>query len=408
MARRRSISPLPRFLRREDLVQFFRLTKSGVFLEEGAFEVLFSAYQRWQQKVRDEKETLTVERIRKRLIGAEKLRLQYLIEGKKCLLGYILPHSVPGTAGAGLYQRTGTLFDPVTYLDVRDPIFTEIPGIRLSTSSPGGITIQFTTRRGNFECGTDAIRRFAECCRSSPRLSKEFPETADSLRGCLDPLRRLLERARCLDGGSALLVPEEFVRGERTFLRHGSLLIILRGGRIQEFFDTKGRGELTFLREEIEKLRKRDGDRSSIRGFTPPADKTFHLGKIWVRGMSFLLHPNGLRQYIRLLPRSESRGRFARHYGVSQVLQQLVPAFVRSQALNDEAVRRLPMRYRQAGAKYRRFADWVFIVTDKNVLSSCIVVEKAKRRSAHGRGGARTGESRKTPQTPGSTEGTGS
>lgn len=371
---------LHKYLRREDMIQFFRLTNKGVFLQEDAFEMLYSAYQSWQQKKRGESEVLSVEKIRKRLIGNEALPLQYLVEGKKCLLGYLMPNSLLAPGSAKNLPTTGSLFDPQNYLDARDPIFQNTPGVVLRTTPKDGVLIEIKTKKQVFHLTTDTVKQFAEVCRNSPLLGKEFPETKESLRGCLLPLKSILERLRPLGQNHALLVPSDLLQTDNLFFQFKNLILVIRGDLLLRFFERKGKGEVLLLRSEMSKISGKEGDPRTIRGFTPNHEKGFPLGKIWIRGMSFLLHPNALMQFMRNFSRSKGKKRLNPRYSLPQVLLQFVPAFFRSQPLRDEESRKLPMRYRTSGAKYRRFADWVFVITDKNIISSCFLFREEKPR----------------------------
>ncbi len=376
---------LAKFVPREKLVPFIRLTSRGVFVEKDELPVIFDAYQSWQKKVRENGEAISAEKIRKRLLGSEALPLLYLVEGKKCLVGYLLPNSVPRPGGGKQIPNTGTLFDPHTYLDVRDPIFAKLEGVFLKTTSLEGIVIQFETKRTMYQCGPDLIKRFAEFCRHSPPLLKEFPETKESLRDCLLPLRRLLEKSRPHAGKQPLLVPMEFNRNNFQFLQYRSLIIVVQEKKLVSFYDLKGRGETLFIRSQLSQLGGNQGELSKVRGYSAATEKSFHLGKIWYHGMSFLLHPDAFRQYMRIHSSPRSKKPLPPKYTVLQVMTQLVPAFIRSQVLDDATVRKLPVRMRPAGAKFRRFSNLVFIITDKNVLSSCIEFRSENVRGENGR-----------------------
>ncbi len=302
----------------------------------------------------------------------------YLLEGNRCPLGFILPHSIPGEEGKKKFLTTGLLFSTKTHLDNRDPIFTTLDGIKLRNSSQTGTSIQISTKRTTYECTPEVIKKFAEICRTSPQLRKEFPQTEHALRECLVPLQTVLSRTRPLKG--MFLVPYDFSRGESTFLQYRNLIIVSQGAKLVHFYDRKGKGETAFLKNELVKLKEIDKNETSVRGFSIGPPNSFSLGKIWIKGMSFQLHPDAIKQYMRLISRSKTGSKLAGQYTLQRLLREVVPAFIRAQPMNDEACRKLPLRSRQSGAKYRRFADWVFVVTDKNVFSSCFIFRERKVR----------------------------
>lgn len=485
---------LGKLIRREDLVQFFRLTSKGVFIDEKAFEILFAAYQKWQHKVRPDAEVLSGEKVRKRLLGVDPLPLQYLLEGKKCFLGYLLPNSIPTEGNGGGLASTGTLFDPLVYLDARDPIFTQVENVRLINSPVDGILIHIQTKRGHFDCTTEVIKKFALCCRQSQQLSKEFPEAVGNLRDCLLPLKHVLNRARPVPSEIPCLVPVDYQGREYSLFQYRNLLIFLKEHRVVGFFERKGRGENAFLREEIARVislaekeeaaaeaayqadshrgDRRHNDRRSadprqqnsmgpdqrrgnarsndprqtrspgdqgrrdprgnnprqqnsrqqdsrrqeprgkqqqnpLRGFSPLPEKHFALGKIWYRGMSFLLHPNAFKQFLRLSAVHQKQGKkksgqgLPTRFTVKHALADLLQAFFRSQPLSEEITRKFPLRYRIAAAKYRRYSEFVFVITDKNTLSNCFPIRNTREHTERkGSRGQKSQAFKNPPEVP--------
>lgn len=352
-----------------------RMTKQGLFVEDRLVPQILDAYQRWLQSASDRPEKRSEDKIRRKLFGTDQNpTLYYLLDGKRCLPGFILAGSIGDAQKLRITPYQANLQDTKDSLHPRDPLLATQDRVRARLSPQEGFSLEFEAGAQRFTLDESGLRGVVRNLRAEPGYLKEHPELAGPLRETLGTVAEFFARLKPVDQSQRLLVPDRLKQqGETRLFRYRSFICLVEAsGRVTGMYEVKGKGFGRFLRDEIAALAQPDGT-NLIRGFDSKASKIQYLGKLWTHGMSFHLHLRAYRLFEREVQRSEAGpGKVPVRYSVRDVLDRLVQSFGRAQPVEELTILELLGKRRQPFAKYRRAKGWIFIVTDKNVLFSCI------------------------------------
>ncbi|MFN8390304.1 MAG: hypothetical protein U0136_08450 [Bdellovibrionota bacterium] len=384
---------LPELLKSHEIQSSFRLTKQGVFVDESAVPRLYEAYQQWLSKAAGEPETRTLEKCKKRFFGTEEPKLYYVLDGNRCLAGFLLRDEITDPKRIKLPVYQANLQDTLESLHHRDPFLSSLEKVKTRMTTHEGFVIELLCGARRFEVNEEGVREFAHVLRSSPRLLARFPDAKKALRYVLDPMRQVLEQAHALSPTHSLLVPERLKsKPELTMLRaHGMTFAVQQQKKICGCFRTAGKSLARFLRKEIQTLQALKTPEPPVRGLQLDSPKKHCIAKTWSEGISFHLQLRALILFLQQTERSPKlRKKLPPLFSVRDLLGRFVSLFRSSKPVDERAVLAIIGRRREALARYRRVGNWLFVIVDKNVIQSCLAVK-----------GAAAGEEKEAPQAQG-------
>ena len=373
------LGSLPALLQNFEIQNSFRMTKHGLFVEENALPRLFEVYQQWLSRTSGEAESRTTEKCRKRFFGTEEPTLYYVLDGNKCLPGFLVKEEVSDPKRSRIPYYQANLLETSESVHPRDPYLGTLDQVKPRITAHEGFVIELYTAKGRIDVSEDALREFASVFRASPRILSKFPEANKALRYVIQPLRLLLDQAHELAPGHHLLIPERLKqKTELSFFRvHGLSLALFQRKKLAGSFSTKGKNLAGFVRREIRALAPLKNEPANIRGIQLDSPKKQCFAKTWSQGISFHIQ---LRVLILFLQQSERiatvRRKLPAQYSVRELIERFVSLFRHSKPLDEREVLRVLGRRRQALARYRRTGNWIFVIIDKNVIQSCFAVRE--------------------------------
>jgi hypothetical protein len=376
------LQSLPDFLPSHEIQAWFRLTKKGLFIEENALSKLYEAYRQWLTKAAGNTEPRSLEKCRKHFFGNDEPPLYYVLDGNKCLPGFLAAEEITNPRQFRIPDYHANLLDTLNSLHPRDPFLASLDKVKGRMSPREGFVLELTTSARKYEVSEEALRDFAAVLRGSPRLLSRFPEATKALRYCIAPLRQILEQSHELPAGQQLLIPEKLrQKTDLIFLRgHGISFALKEQRKLAACFSTKGRNLSRFLRREIQELSQLQGAQPPVRGMQLDSPKKHCIAKTWSENISFHIQ---LRAFILFLQQIEknqkTRKKLPRLYGVKDVLERFATVFRNSKPLDLQSVARVLGRRRDAAARYRRTGNWLFVVHDKNVVQACLSFREKPR-----------------------------
>lgn len=369
------VESLRKLLPSHEFENSVRMTKQGLFVEDRIVPQILDAYQRWIQSTVERAEKRSEEKVRRKLFGTDQRpTLYYVLDGRRCLPGFLLVGSVGDAQKLRITPYQANLLDTQNSLHPRDPILASQEHVKATLSPQDGFQLEFHGGGQRFVVDEAGLRGIVRNLRGEPGFLKEHPQLNSPLRETLGVVAEFLSRLKPFTGGQRLLIPDRLKqqRDVQLFRHRGFICLVEGEGRITGMYEVKGKGLGRFLREEISALTQPDGT-NVVRGFDSKANKIQYLGKIWTHGMSFHLHLRAYRLFEREVQKSDAGpGRVGERYSVRDVVERIVSTFGRSQPVEELAILELLGKRRQPFAKYRRAKGWIFIVTDKNILFSCI------------------------------------
>jgi len=369
---------LPSYFQSHQLSGWFRVTKQGIFVHEAAAEPLLAAYQEWTKKTSPTGEGKTIEKCRKRLFGNEDRPLYYVLDGNRCLPGVVLSgeNTDPRKSKIPVYQAA--LLPAADFLHPRDPYLTSVQNPKHRLSNQDGFVLEFASGKRSFEMSEGGLKEFAAALRSDPRERRAHPEILRSLRATLEPAARIISNAREVPDSQRLLIPERLRSKARLkyFRSHGLIFAVEHEKKIIGWFSTKGRALGYFLRSELDIIREKTKNGAGIRGFAPDSPKKHCAGKAFSQGIAFHLETRVLIQFLKQMPRvARVAKKIPIQFSLRDLLERFATLFHNSTPI-DERLLLGKLRRREAYAKYRRTGNWLFVIVDKNVIHSAVVLRK--------------------------------
>lgn len=360
---------LPKLIPSHELEKGVRLLKDGVFVDEGVEPSVLTAYERWVDKQTGER--ISPEKIRRRLYGSRIPEKVYVLDGNRVLCGTVLNGGVvdPNRSPIAKYPVPPT--SAKNSFHPRDRALSLIDGLRSRITNHEGLVIDVSGKAGKIEFDESFLVKFVQMLRNSKRILAEHPEVRGPIRDSLQLVKELLERAQPVEATG--VVPTKFQKDDtvRYLKCKGFTIICSASGRLLGCYESKGRGLSSFVRAEAAQFGTDPAVRA-VPGFEGKSARPQYLGKLWKKGHSYHLHIKAYYSLQRELERgSDPRFKLAKRYSVNDVIFRLSTLF--SLALYESELTLLPVlgRHRQTGAKYFRNGDWIFVITEKNVVTSC-------------------------------------
>ena len=370
---------LPRHTVQDNL----RVTSKGVFVQETTVATIVETYRDWQQQASGNAEKRSIEKVERKLFGEGERTLFYVLDGKKCLPGYLMLGGVSDPQKANIPRYSANLMDTAEYLHPRDPFLLTLAGVSSRLNPKEGFILEFNSNRRSVSIAEAGLLEFARALRLSPELLEQFPEAAKSLRYCIEPLRNILAQVHEAPAGQRFIVPERYLRrSDICYLRYKTMVFVVENNRVCDCYETRGKGLRAFIRKELAALSAANS--LNIRGFEAKSGRPQYLGKLWQRGISFHVHNRAFSGFLRKLSASKNlKKKLPPRITVRQLLERFIPVFQSATAVEEREIHSALGPNRKPLSKYRRSGNWLFVIVDKNVIEDCILLgaKPAVRRS---------------------------
>ncbi len=367
---------LPKFFQSHELANGFRVVKDGVFVQEDRLDALVKAYQDWLKENSGNPEGRSLEKCWKRLIGTEEPVLLYALDGKRCIPGFVVKSEAPNPQVSKIPVYRASLLPTSSSLHPRDPFIERMAPVRTRTNTNEGLVLEFPSASGRVDVTEQALSQFAQFARSSPRLLARYPDAKKALRNVVEPLKDMLASARVSPPGQRLLVPNT-LRGKSNlrFLKSQGVYFVIEGEhKLLTTFCIVGKALPKFIRSEIDAMAKA---KQFLQGFEPLSPKKGCIGKLFTQGIAFHLHMGALLQFLKQAQsQPKLRKKLDTHFTVVELIERLVALYRSSQPV-DEITLLGKLRRREAYAKYRRTGNWVFVLQEKTIVTSCVHLRAA-------------------------------
>lgn len=377
------IEQVGKLLPREIVESKIRATSDGLFLQEEVLDRLITTYQEWLVRESGGMVHKSTQKCVRRLFDADRPSYYYLIEGKQCLVGYLVPLQMESPQKLGVPVFRGSPLSTKDYLHPKDPLLTTHPNIEAQLR-PEGLELTLTVRERKFRCTLATLKQFAQLAKQSRRLTEELGGYGESLREVVQAFMHMLGRCAPARPEQRMLVPYGPPQRKFELLSHGSFIVVLeQGGVIKDLYELDGRNLSEFLQREIPSLR---------RGRLPL--ENFQLGKhpdtvgtIKILDEIYSLDVRLLSDMLALVKRSSTlREAIKGHYTIVDVLKKLIALLQYSERSPDERGHH-PRRRRGKHPAIRKRVnkEWTFLVRERNHIFRCFEGESHPRRE-HGGG----------------------
>ena len=374
-------------------LEALRICNKGLFISEDYINSLTKHYQDWIKSQTGKEIQKSTDKYLKKFFDSETPKASYLIDGKKCLVGYLANETdniwnelKPSESKVSRYQ--GELLDPEWFLHPKDPIFSKLPDIDFEFDSSKGSSVCFKlggqaknkevkskgAKSKEIKIDSASLNQLVKQLRAikSPALKKH------TLRDSLLPILAILNQAKA--GRNSSIVPSEVIKKSPSLLlRSKSINIVLdQDNYIIGALNNSGKEFRQNLEKEILALQTK-APLTSIRSFT--ASKS--IKKIRAHGMSLKLSPSFLMQFIKLLIRKKTKKGDKRFLSVKDVINKLVSLIHKSKEPSKELLKDLLKGRKQGNSIYKVNGKWVFVIKDKSELVTCFRIKDKKPKKAN-------------------------
>ncbi len=372
------LEQVPKLIPSHEVENNLRITKLGVFVGEGFVEKIVQVYQKWIQEVSQSERS--GEKCWRRLFGENELKLYYLLDGNKCIPGFLLQGEVAEPQKLKIKFYQGNLLDPVKCVHPKDPYFFQMEKVIARMTTHQGLIFEISAKNRKFEADEKFLIEFSNVIKSSKWFNRDFPEVSRALRYSLAPLTKFLERIQEVPLNEQMLVPDAFIDKRNVkYFRSKGVVFVIEGNKLLSCYSIKGRGLSRFIDREVLTFSPR-AEMRHIGRFDPERPKKACLGKVWAKGMSMHIHRRAFDMFLYQISRSRNlRDKLNNRFSVAQVIDRFVGIFINARFMDEREILPYISRHRVQMAKYRMVGRWIFIIVDKNILYNCLAVREVKR-----------------------------
>lgn len=374
-----AVTPLVEFCRKIDSIfsegeRFgsFRGTSGGLFVSEELVSRTAKEFSDWRSKIQIGSASKG-DPVRD-LFGVAQPALQYLLDGKTCLAGYLAPCDLTQERKLPLPKFQGSLLDGKTYLHMRDPLLGKIEHLDAKVDS-SGFRIILNSRKHPATIRSDVFTQIAVAMQNSRSVLKRFPSVAYAYRNCLQALVILWSEAKVCSKNKPLLVPARFAKTKDLwFLQLADLVVVQdKDGIIVECYGLRGRNFHQFLVRETDYLRQqaKGGRIGKFQLGRAPRPKA-PLGSIRLERETFQVIPQAFKYFVERLGRSkELLQNFKPRYSLRDCFEVFCSVVEKSSWVNSLDI---PAEHRHGDRRtnYRRNKNWIFILEGTDTISSVI------------------------------------
>ncbi|MDD7472989.1 MAG: hypothetical protein PUH01_02475 [Pseudomonadota bacterium] len=355
------IKTLPQILMAQTLKDNYRVTPQGLFInlkETKNFTSLFA------------KSTNTPEnKVIKKLFNEESLPVYYLLEGKSCQTGNLVPLNINEPQQFKMPYYLGTLTNARDYLYPQDPEILAINDLKIN-----GNNIEF--KKGNFTytLSQDLLKRFNHFIDFSPMISKRFSNSSKSLKESLKAFIFFFKKARFVHSPKKLLVPQKCKDNKNNkFMILDSLVFIFNKDNVmQDFYEAKGKNLYHFMRSEFEKIKPYYRS-EKVGTFKPFPSSNKFLGVYTLNKKSSMLNPFAFFNFLETAPLMKSMEHyFMKTYSVKDAFEIFSYLFINAAPIEAKNIKNYIEKLSKYSCKYLINQQWIFGLDNKDNLTTCI------------------------------------
>ena len=375
------IGAIGSLLPREELKNSIRVTPRGVFVEERGFHRLVEAYQLWLKNQTGGEVTKSTDKCIKRLFDTLQPPQYYLVEGKQCLLGFLVKCSIEQPQRYGIPFYLGSLLDTREYLHPRDPFLASMKNVEIF-HKPLGLELKVPFKGKSIRLPAEVLKDFAALAQNSSKLLEKNPQAGRSLRDSLMVVIRLLGKTREISDKEPLLIPSRYRnKKDLKYFGLGSLVFVTeRGGVLAGCYELRGKNFVLLVRNEVE-LSARAARGRQIGAIELPPRRSRFVGAIQVKHDRYWLHPRAFREFIDQAPHAPSlRESFSGPFTIFDCLKKMPFVFAAAGSADQRQVAAYLAKPAPRGARFRVKDDWIFVILGKNEVVSCINKRRPQRR----------------------------
>lgn len=352
----------------EEIKSGLRALRTGVFIDTKLVPSLVANYRLWRQVVQSANAAPSEEKCYRRLFNTESPELYYLLDGKLCIPGFLIPsEEILDRNRFSIPYSQASLLDAKFYIHPRDRILEETPGVSQGHGSGKGFYLELSCGDQKFTVYESGLKSFGECARQSSRVLDAYPQLKGALRDSLQPLREILTKAKVIPTKQKLLVPGKYKSKKNArLLRFESLVLVVeKENQLIDCFDTRGKNLRELIKSELAERRNR---RLGAFELTPNDKK--YIAKIKIRSKYFRLHRKAFHEVLRSAHSSPGlRRELPTRYTVVDCLQALGEIL----RLADWVAQEEKGRQGSKGKVRKRlqFGRWVFKTAENYSIISC-------------------------------------
>lgn len=366
-----------------DQKNHLRSTYDGIFIAMPFVKEIVNLFKNWFEKKTAGEITRTEKKCTKRLFGSITPQQYYLVEGKSCLMGYLIPYPVKEPQKLKLPYYLGSLLDTQTYLHPKDPLLEQLNGVTALTSN-SGVRFQIKIRQQLFEVNTPSLTEFAKVISTASHHTNDNSKNMDqapSLRTALPLFVKLFQHSRPLEQNWRLLIPAIYERQAGISFRQNRdwIFIVNNHSQLISCYQLHGRNLFRFIWREYVAFRQHSRSQR-IGNFELRAKKSNYCGVFKLGNSIYVLPPQTLKQFIEQISASRKlRDGMPARYTVGDCLHKFCSCFQRISLTQPQSrpasTKGHPLKERQ----YTSPSGWIFTVNHRHIITSCAEKTLARR-----------------------------
>lgn len=352
-----------------EIKENIRATHKGLFVSEAFSETLLKAYQVWFEKQTAGEIHKSLEKSKKRLFGSLDPESYYLVEGKNCIIGFLVQYEMKEPLRYGLPYYLGVLSSKKVSIHQNDPILAALKDVEILSAASGG-GIRFKVGNNYFVADQIALNYFLSTAQNSTRTMQEYPEITESLGVLSKAFVNLFRKSKLVPPDRILLVPENFQdKGKYTFRVLGSTVFVIdKKLNVISVYGTRGRDQYRLFRREFASFRPKH-----IGSFEIYPDRHKLLGCFKYSERSYQLAAQALMDFANhMLDSPDKKDVLQGVITVRKVYQRFSEVFQTSQAIPKHLVKSYLEKFKRPIAECRINGVWIFVISHDAVVEATV------------------------------------
>lgn len=355
------VKTLPDSLDVVTLKDNYRITPQGLFIKLNETKNFVNLFAK-DTKLQENKAT-------KKIFEDEVLPVYYLLEGKNCLTGNLVPLNITEPQKYKLPYYLGTLTSAKSYLYALDPELENIKDLTIN-----GNEIKFKKGNYTYTLSIELLKKFNHFIDFSPMIYKRFPDASKSLKQSLKAFIFFFKKASFVHNTKNFLAPSKCLKNKSyKFMALDSLVFMFnKDNVIEDFYETRGKNLYHFMRHEFEKIKP--SYRSEKTGtFKPFLASNKFLGSYTINGKSSMLNPFAFFSFLETAPSMKSMSHyFNKIYSIESAFEVFSYLFINAVPIDAKNIKSYVEKLNKYSSTYLINQQWIFGLDDKKNLTTCI------------------------------------
>jgi hypothetical protein len=357
-------APLVRFLETlkkskdaQPLLETIRVVSKGLFVDSRSVSAIVELYHAWLLKESAGSVDKPVDKCFQWLFEGREPERLYVIEGKKSLVGHVIPIPLTVPQQFGLPFYLGSLLSADTYLHPSDPEIAKLSKVEVRHGKLGAEFV-VSTRGARIAISEQMVKAFAQLAKTSRFMERRYPESTKSLVGALTVLVALLKRSRPLSRHFPIVVPYD-VRNSKTknVRMAGKFMFIEEKGTLLRILELNGRNLSDFLRQELTKA-----PRDKLGSFKLTPKHRDLMGFYEAFGRRRSVHARAFAEFEEAIRRTrDTKERFAGFFSATECFEKFSSYYQLSQPIEVGKIRGALERHGVSGHSFQLYGGWIFV-----------------------------------------------